>query len=98
MRASKIVASSSLAISARVGGAPVRGMADRLLPAVGAETSARGVARLYAGLVDAFVLDTVDKEQATDVALLGMDALVTRTLMTTTEDAVALAATALEAL
>ena len=53
-----------VAVTPIVGGAPVRGMADKLLPAWGAEVSARGVAGLYAGLADAFVLDTVDAGQA----------------------------------
>ena len=88
----------TVAISPIVGGAPVRGMADRLLPAWGVEVSARGVAGLYAGLVDAFVLDQVDAAEADDVRRLGMDAIVAPTVMRTLEDSVALAKTALEAL
>jgi LPPG:FO 2-phospho-L-lactate transferase len=87
-----------VAISPIVGGAPVRGMADKLLPAWGAEVSALGVARLYAGLVDAYVLDQVDAEQAGAVAALGLKSVVTQTVMTTPADAAALARTALEAL
>jgi LPPG:FO 2-phospho-L-lactate transferase len=88
----------TVAITPIIAGAPVRGMADRLLPAVGAEVSARGVANLYAGLIDAFVLDTVDEAQAADVAGLGMDAIVANTLMDSPARAVELAKTALEAL
>jgi methionine-rich copper-binding protein CopC len=80
-----------VAVSPIVGGAPVRGMADRLLPAWGVEVSARGVAGLYAGLVDAFVLDQVDAGQAADVARLGLEPVVAPTLMHTVEDAAALA-------
>ena len=87
-----------VAVTPIVGGAPVRGMADRLLPAWGAEVSARGVAGLYAGLADAFVLDAVDADQAAEVAALGLEPVVVPTLMRTVEDAAALAEAALEAL
>jgi LPPG:FO 2-phospho-L-lactate transferase len=87
-----------VAVTPIVGGAPVRGMADRLLPAWGVEVSARGVAGLYAGMADAFVLDTVDAAQAGDVADLGLEAVVVPTLMHTVEDAAALAKAALAAL
>jgi LPPG:FO 2-phospho-L-lactate transferase len=73
-------------------------MADRLLPAWGVEVSARGVAGLYAGLADAFVLDAVDAGQAAEVAALGLEPVVVPTLMRTVEDAAALAKAALEVL
>jgi LPPG:FO 2-phospho-L-lactate transferase len=73
-------------------------MADRLLPAWGVEVSARGVAGLYAGLADAFVLDAVDAGQAGDVTALGLEAVVVPTLMRTVEDAAALAKAALATL
>jgi LPPG:FO 2-phospho-L-lactate transferase len=87
-----------VAVTPIVGGAPVRGMADRLLPAWGVEVSARGVAGLYAGLADAFVLDAVDADQAGDVTGLGLEAVVVPTLMRTVEDAAALAKAALATL
>jgi LPPG:FO 2-phospho-L-lactate transferase len=87
-----------VAVTPIVGGAPVRGMADKLLPAWGAEVSARGVAGLYAGLADAFVLDAVDADQAGAVADLGLEPVVVPTLMHTVEDAAALAKATLEAL
>jgi LPPG:FO 2-phospho-L-lactate transferase len=87
-----------VAVTPIIGGAPVRGMADRLLPAWGVEVSARGVAGLYAGLADAFVLDAVDADQAGDVAGLGLEPVVVPTLMRTVEDAAALAKAALAAL
>jgi LPPG:FO 2-phospho-L-lactate transferase len=88
----------TVAISPIVGGLPVRGMADKLLPAWGVEVSARGVAGLYADLADGFVLDQVDGEQADDVAALGLQALVAQTVMHTPDDAAALAKTALSLL
>jgi len=84
-----------VAVTPIVGGAPVRGMADRLLPAWGVEVSARGVAGLYAGLADAFVLDAVDAGQAAEVAALDLEPVVVPTLMRTVEDAAALAKAAL---
>jgi LPPG:FO 2-phospho-L-lactate transferase len=68
-------------ISPIVGGAPVRGMADRLLPAVGAEVSAVGVARHYGDLLDGWVIDAVDGELAPAVEALGTRVAVTDTIM-----------------
>jgi LPPG:FO 2-phospho-L-lactate transferase len=87
-----------VAVTPIVAGAPVRGMADKLLPAWEVEVSARGVAGLYADLVDAFVLDLLDADQADDVTALGLRAVVAPTIMHTVEDAAALAKTALSAL
>jgi LPPG:FO 2-phospho-L-lactate transferase len=87
----------TVAITPIVGGAPVRGMADKLLPAWGVEVSARGVASLYGGLADAFVLDQIDQAQAADIAALGLEAIVAQTLMRTVEDAAGLAKVALDA-
>ena len=48
-------------LSPIVGDAPVRGMADRMLAAVGVETTAAAVARYYGpGLLDGWLVDTVD--------------------------------------
>ena len=54
----------SSAISPIVGGAPVKGPADRLLRGIGVEVSARGVAALYRGLAHGFVIDERDAAQA----------------------------------
>ena len=88
----------AVAVTPIIGGAPVRGMADKLLPAWGVEVSARGVAGLYAGLIDAFVLDEVDAGQAGDVRALGIEPVVAPTLMRTPEDAAELAKRVLAAL
>lgn len=47
-------------VSPIVGGAPVRGMADACLAAIGVETSAAAVAGLYADLLDGWLVDTAD--------------------------------------
>ena len=83
-------------VSPIVGGRVVRGMADRLLPAVGAEVSARGVARHYGALLDGWVLDERDRDQGDDVTALGLATRVTDTMMDDPEVAGALATTALD--
>ena len=52
-------------VSPIIGGAPVRGMADRCLAAVGVDCTAAGVGGLYGarstgGILDAWLVDTVD--------------------------------------
>ncbi len=82
-------------ISPIIGGAPVKGPADRLLRGIGVEVSARGVAGLYAGLLDGWVIDERDAAQRQDVEALGLRCVVTDTLMRSPEVAHALADTAL---
>ena len=71
-----------VAVSGIVGGKALKGPADRMLTSLGHESSALGVARLYRGLVDVFVLDTVDADLAGAVEPLGLRAVVTDTIMT----------------
>ncbi|HYO43630.1 MAG TPA: 2-phospho-L-lactate transferase [Candidatus Limnocylindrales bacterium] len=70
------------AVSPIVGGKALKGPADRMLATLGHESTALGVARLYADLCDVFVLDTVDAASAPAVEALGLRALVTDTIMT----------------
>jgi LPPG:FO 2-phospho-L-lactate transferase len=53
-----------------------------MLASLGLEASATGVARLYADLVDWFVMDRVDAALADTVTALGPRVLVTDTIMT----------------
>ena len=85
----------SVAISPIVGGAPVKGPADALLRGVGAEVSARGVARLYRELVGGYVLDERDAGELPDVEALGLRALATDTIMRNVDTAARLAEAAL---
>jgi len=83
-----------------IAGRVVRGMADRLLPAVGAETSALGVATWYGarrdgGLLDAWVMDRVDGDALAAVEALGIAGSVTDTLMDDPDVTAALARTAI---
>ena len=83
-------------VSPIVGGRVVRGMADRLLPAVGAEVSAAGVATLYADFLDGWVIDQVDADHADAIAAGGVAVRVTDTIMRTSDVSAALARTALD--
>ena len=70
-----------LAVTPIVRGRALKGPADRLLPTVGAEVSASGVANLYADLCDIFVVDASDAEEA-DLIEAPIRAVVEDTLMT----------------
>jgi len=85
-----------VAVSPIVGGAPIKGPADRLLRGLGHEVSARGVAELYHEVVDGFVLDKRDAEQAEDIAALGLRTAVTDTIMRDTDASRRLVEAALE--
>lgn len=70
-----------VAVSPIVGGRALKGPADRMLRSLGYEVSAVGVARIYEGTVDGFVLDRLDGEEETRISALGMRALATDAVM-----------------
>lgn len=88
----------ALAISPIVAGRALKGPAARMLGSLGMEVSARGVANLYRGLVDIFVLDRADRDLAPAVEKLGMRALVANTIMSTPARKQALARVVVRAL
>jgi LPPG:FO 2-phospho-L-lactate transferase len=58
-----IAAKTVVGVSPIIGGAPVRGMADACLTAIGVETSALAVAELYGlGLLDGWLVDSADAD------------------------------------
>jgi LPPG:FO 2-phospho-L-lactate transferase len=71
-----------VAVSGIVGGAALKGPADRMLVSMGHEASALGVARQYTGIADVFVLDRVDSALEAPIRQLGLRTLVTDTIMT----------------
>ena len=71
-----------VAISPIIGGVALKGPADRMLASLGHEPTALGVARGYAGLIDAFVLDDTDGDLAPAIEALGIRASVTDSIMT----------------
>jgi len=80
-----------IGVSPIVAGRALKGPTDRMLASLGHEVSALGVARLYSGLLDQYVLDEADAELAPGVAGLGMQPLVAQTVMKTDADRAALA-------
>jgi LPPG:FO 2-phospho-L-lactate transferase len=93
----RTTAAPVVGVSPIVGGEVVRGMAHKLLPAVGAEVSAAGVARHYGPeLLDGWVVDDRDAHAAPDVGALGIRCVATDTIMDDIEVAASLACTCLE--
>lgn len=80
-----------IAISPIVGGAPVKGPADRLMAPLGIAVSCVGVASAYAEICGALVIDEVDAHLASEVAATGVRPIVTDTMMRSTEIATELA-------
>ncbi len=86
----------AVSISPLIGGAPVKGPADRLLRAVGAEVSSTGVAGLYRSFCRAMVIDRRDAHEQPAIERLGLAVRVEETLMRTPEIAATLARSVLE--
>ena len=89
--------SSVVAVSPIVGGAALKGPADRMLTELGMEASVVGVARLYAPIADALVVDPVDAHLADAVRAEGLRCIVEPSIMSTPERAAALASACLAA-
>ena len=70
-----------IAVSPIVRGAALKGPADKLLEAVGAEASAAGVAHLYSDFVDTFVFDRVDESHRAEIEAAGVEAVALDTIM-----------------
>lgn len=69
-----VAARTVVGVSPIIGGAPVRGMADACLTAIGVPTSAVAVGAHYgAGLIDGWLMDDEDKAGAADTALTGIE-------------------------
>ena len=78
-------------VSPIVGGAAVQGPAAKIMEELGHEVSSVGVARWYQGLCDVFVIDEQDADLAPLIAELGMEPVVTPTVMKNEDDKIALA-------
>lgn len=76
---------SVVGISPIIGGAALKGPADRMLAELGHEPSVVGVARLYAPIASALVIDPVDQHLAEAVEAEGMRAIVTPSIMSSAE-------------
>lgn len=80
-----------VAISPIVAGMPIKGPLHHMLRGLGHEVSVVGVAKLYRGLVDIFVLDERDAKVAPKIADLGMQPVIADTIMTTRAKSIQLA-------
>jgi LPPG:FO 2-phospho-L-lactate transferase len=87
--------SDVVGVSGIVAGAPLAGMADRLMPAAGAEVSAAGAAAWYEGLLAAWVVDDADRALIPRIEATGIRAGATDSVMTDDARAEALARFAL---
>ena len=89
--------SDVIAVSPIVAGAALKGPADRLLIELGHESSALGVARLYASWVGTLVIDEADAPLADAVEREGIRCLVAPTVMSSPAAAAALGKVVLSA-
>jgi LPPG:FO 2-phospho-L-lactate transferase len=84
-------------VSPIVAGAPLAGMADKLMPVAGMEVTALGAARAYRDLLSAWVIDERDREAAPRIEHeLGIHVAVTDTVMRDDDVAEAVARVAVE--
>jgi LPPG:FO 2-phospho-L-lactate transferase len=80
-----------IGVSGIVAGRALRGPADKMLVSLGHDSSALGVARLYQGLLDRFVVDEADVALVPEIEALGMAVSVLPTVMRSREDRARLA-------
>jgi LPPG:FO 2-phospho-L-lactate transferase len=88
-------------VSPIIGGAPVRGMADRLLPVIGVEVTAAAVARHYGarshgGLIDGWLVDTSDEPDTAALRTAGVATRALPLLMSGADETAAIAAAVLD--
>ncbi len=84
-----------VAISPIVGGAPIKGPADKLMRGLGIEVSALGVAKIYKNLLDMLIIDNIDRDLKPKIEEIGVKVHVTNTIMKTIENKIKLAKEAL---
>jgi len=86
-----------VAVSPIVGGAALKGPADRMMVELGFDASVVGVASLYSSFASSLIVDPVDGDQAAGIEAAGMAAIVTPSVMATPEIARSLAEATLAA-
>jgi len=86
-----------VAVSPIVGGAPIKGPADKLMRGLGMEVSAAGVARCYRDFLDVLVIDEQDAHLLSRIEDLGIPTVATNTIMRDSAAKAALARKVLEA-
>ena len=80
-----------IAISPIVGGEAIKGPAAKIMQEIGAEVSPVGVARFYEGVIHTLLIDRTDARFAPRIEALGIQPVVTDTVMRTPADRVRLA-------
>jgi LPPG:FO 2-phospho-L-lactate transferase len=80
-RADVGLAPSVVAVSGIIGGKALKGPADRMLASLGEVSNAVGVAARYRDLISHFVMDEIDAALLAELEELGVEALVTDTIM-----------------
>jgi LPPG:FO 2-phospho-L-lactate transferase len=90
-----------IGVSPIIGGAPVRGMADRLLPVIGVDVTAAAVARHYGarsagGLIDGWLVDSADRSDVDALQQHGIPAVARPLLMRDPEATQAIAEASLD--
>ena len=86
-----------VAVSPIVGGAPIKGPADKLMSGLGIEVSPVGVARYYRDFLDVMVIDEQDANLVNQIEDLGIPAVATNTIMRDNDAKATLARNVLEA-
>lgn len=66
-----------------VGGKSLKGPSDKMLAQLGHDSTALGVAKLYANFTGTFIIDPVDKSQSAAISALGMKVAILPTVMKT---------------
>ncbi len=95
--AAAVRAKTVVGVSPIIGGAPLRGMADKCLAAIGVQTSAAGVAAHYgAGLLDGWLVDEQDKAAVDAPELAGIAVRAVPLYMRDPESTAAIARAALD--
>jgi LPPG:FO 2-phospho-L-lactate transferase len=85
-----------VAISPLVGGAPLKGPADRLMKGLGLEVSSTQVAKLYGDFLDEIVIDEKDSYEVDSIRSMGIKPTVTDIIMSDDEKSRRLGETVLE--
>lgn len=80
-----------IAVSPIVGGDAIKGPTAKMMREMGIPASASAVAKHYQNLITGFVLDECDADCESEVADLGLATTVTRTVMSSLDDRMALA-------
>lgn len=86
-----------VAVSPIIGGAPIKGPADKLMRGLGMEVSAVGITRCYRDFLDVMVIDNQDAQLVGAIEDLGIPTVVTNTIMRDSASKAALARSVLEA-